>query len=60
MRGQLVGFISSIGAWFVNNVTILNQYLEFISFVIGVTIGVWALVDKIKKVRKKNAKNKTN
>lgn len=52
MKSQILGFCGAVGAWFVNNVDLLNHYLEFFSLVLGITIGIWAIIDKIKKMRR--------
>lgn len=51
-RIQIIGLAGSLGSWAASLVAAVNPYLQTCSLLIGIAVGVWALVDKIKKRRK--------
>jgi ABC-type proline/glycine betaine transport system permease subunit len=53
---QIIGATGSIGAWFLSISNILNTALTTLSLIIGISLGIWALYDRLKKLAKKNCK----
>lgn len=46
---QTFGLIGSFGGYISSLMETANIYLQFISLLLGVVIGIWALYDKIQK-----------
>ena len=46
---QIFGIIGSFGGYITSILETANVYLQFLSLLFGVIIGIWALYDKIKK-----------
>ena len=53
---QIIGASSSVGAYFLSISNILNTALTTLSLIIGISLGVWALYDRLKELAKKNCK----
>lgn len=46
---QISGAAGSFGAWVAAHIETFNVYLQTASLIVGIAIGVWALVDKMKR-----------
>ena len=53
---QIFGIIGSFGGYITSILETANVYLQFLSLLLGVIIGVWALYDKIKKICSRSQK----
>lgn len=53
---QIFGIIGSFGGYITSILEAANVYLQFLSLLLGVIIGVWALYDKIKKICSRSQK----
>jgi len=44
-----IGITGALGGYCIQFLETANVYLQFVSLLIGISLAIWALIDKIKK-----------